>query len=42
MRHYEAENPLWDVVKAADLQCMEEISRREVTHNTGNMSKLIE
>ena len=36
------ENPLLQVVKHADLHCMEEVGLREVAHNTGNMSKHIE
>ena len=34
--------PLLEVVKHADLHCMEEVGLLEVTHNTGNMSKHFE
>jgi hypothetical protein len=33
---------LEEEVKHADLHCMEEVGRREVAHDTGNMSKHIE
>jgi hypothetical protein len=33
------ENPILQVVKHADLHCMEEVGLREVTHKRGNMSK---
>jgi hypothetical protein len=36
------ENPLLEMVKHADLHCMEEVGLREVTHNTWNMSKHVE
>jgi hypothetical protein len=36
------ENPLLEVVKHADLHCMEEVGLREIPHNTGNMSKHVE
>jgi len=36
------ENPHLEVVKHADLHCMEEVGLREVAHNTGNMSKHVE
>jgi len=39
MRLHEVENPLLEVIKHADLHCMEEVGPREITHNTGNMSK---
>jgi len=39
---HELENPLMEVVKHTDLQCMEEVWRWEVPHNPGNMSKLVE
>ena len=39
---HEVENPLLEVVKHADLHCMEEVRLREVAHNTGNMSKHVE
>jgi len=39
VRLHEVETPLLEVVKHADLHCMEEVGLREVAHNTGNMSK---
>ena len=39
---HEVENPLLEVVKQANLHCMDEDRLREVTHNTRNMSKHIE
>jgi len=36
------ENLLREVIKHGDLQWMEEVGGREVTHNTGTMSKLVE
>jgi hypothetical protein len=42
MRLHEVENPLLEVVMNADLHCMEEVGLREVSHNTGNMSKHVE
>ena len=42
MHLHEGENPLLQVVKHADPHCMEEVGLREVTHNTGNMSKQVE
>ena len=42
MRLHEVENPLLEVVKHADLHCMEEVRLREVAHNSGNMSKHVE
>ena len=39
---HEVENPLLEVVKHADLHCMEEVGLRETAHNTGNMSKQVE
>jgi hypothetical protein len=36
------DNPLLQVVKHADLHCMEEVGHREVAHDTGNMSKHVE
>ena len=41
MSHHEVENPLLEVIKHADLHCMEEVGLREVAHDTGNMSKHI-
>jgi hypothetical protein len=42
VRLHEVENPLLEVVKHADLHCMEEVGLREVAHDTGNMSTHIE
>ena len=42
MHLLEVENPLPEVVKHADLHCMEEVGYGEVGHNTGNMSKQVE
>ena len=42
MHLHEGENRLLQVVKHADPHCMEEVGLREVTHNTGNMSKQVE
>ena len=42
MRLHEVDNPLLEVVKHADLHCMEEVGCRVVAHNAGNMSKHIE
>jgi len=42
MRLHEVENTLLEVVKHADLHCMEEVGLREVAHNTGNMSNHVE
>jgi len=39
---HEVENPTLEVVNHADLHCMEEVGLREVTRNTGNMSKHVE
>jgi hypothetical protein len=39
---HEVENPLLEVIKHADLQCMEEVGLREVAHNTGNLLKHVE
>jgi len=36
------ENPLLEVVKHANLHCMEEVGLTEVAHNTGNVSKHVE
>jgi hypothetical protein len=36
------ENPLLEVVKHAELHCMEEVGLQEVPHDTGNMSKHVE
>ena len=42
MYHHVVENPLLEVVKRADMHCMEEVGPREVAHNTGNISKHVE
>jgi len=39
---HDMENPLLEVVKHADLHCMEKIRLREDSHDTGNMSKHVE
>jgi len=39
VRLHELENLLLEVIKHADLHCMEEVGLREVAHDTGNMSK---
>jgi hypothetical protein len=39
VRLHEVENSLLEVVKHAYMHCMEEVGLREVTHDTGNMSK---
>jgi hypothetical protein len=39
VRLHEVENPLLEMVKHADLHCMEEVGLWEVAHYTGNMSK---
>jgi len=36
------EIPLLELLKDADLHCMEEVGLREVAHNTGNVSKHID
>jgi len=36
---HEVENTLLEVIKHADLHCMEEVGLWEFTHDTGNMSK---
>jgi hypothetical protein len=42
VRLHEVENLLLEVVKRADLHCMEQVGLREVAHDTGNMSKCVE
>jgi len=42
VRFHEVENPLLEVIKHADLHCMEEVGLREVAHDTGNMLKHVE
>jgi hypothetical protein len=39
---HEAENPLLQVVRHADLHGMEDVGVREADHDTGNMSKHVE
>jgi hypothetical protein len=39
---HEVENGLLEGVKDANLHCLEEVGLREVTHDTGNLSKLIQ
>jgi len=41
-RLYEVENPLLEVVKHVDLNCMEEVGLMEIAHNRGNVSKHVE
>jgi hypothetical protein len=41
MRQHEVENPLLEVVKHADLNCMEKVGLSAVAHDTGKMSKHI-
>jgi hypothetical protein len=36
------ENPLLEVVKHANLHCVEEVRLKEVTHGTANMLKHVE
>ena len=38
MRLRSVENPLLEVVKHADLNCMEDVGLGEVAYDTGNMS----
>ena len=42
MRLDEVENPHLEVVKHAELHCMEEVGLHEVAHDTGNMSTHVE
>jgi len=42
VRLHEVENPLLEVIKHANLHCMEEVGLWEVAHHTGNMSKHVE
>jgi hypothetical protein len=39
---HEVENPLLEVVKHADLHCIEKVRLREVAHNTQNKLKFVE
>ena len=41
VRLHEVENLLLEVVKHADLHCMEEVRLRVVAHHTGNVSKML-
>jgi len=42
VRLHDVEYPLLEVVKHANMRCMEEVGLREVAHNEGNMSKHVE
>jgi len=42
MRIHEVENPLLEVLKNADLHCMEKVGLREGADEAGNMSKDVE
>ena len=42
MHLHEVENRLLEVVKLANLHCMEEVGLREEAHDTENMSKHVE
>jgi hypothetical protein len=42
VRRHEVENPLLEQIKNADLHCTQEVGLREVTHDTGNLSKHVE
>jgi len=42
VRFHAVENPLLEVVKHADLHCMEEVGLWEIANNTGNISKHVE
>jgi hypothetical protein len=39
---HEVDNPLLEVVKQADLHCIEEVGLREVAHDAGKMSKHVQ
>jgi hypothetical protein len=39
---HQVDNPLLEVVKYADLRCMEEVGLRKIASNTGTMSKQVE
>jgi hypothetical protein len=41
MRLHEVKNPLLEVIKHADLHCMEEVGLQEVTHDTENLLKMV-
>jgi len=42
MRLHKLENPHLEVLKHSNQHCMEVVGLREVTHDTGNMSKVFE
>jgi hypothetical protein len=42
VRLHEVENPLLEVIKHANVHCMEEVRLQEVAHDKGDMSKHIE
>jgi hypothetical protein len=42
LRIHEVENPLLEVVKHADLHCMQEVGLTEVADDTVNMTKQVE
>jgi len=42
MRLHEVENPLLEVMKQANLHCIEEVGLQEVAHDTGYMSEHVE
>jgi len=42
VHHHDLEHPLLEVVNDEDLQCMEEVLLREVTHTTATLSKHVE
>jgi len=42
VRLHEVQNPLLEVIKYANLDCMEEVGVREVTHDIKNMLKHVE
>jgi hypothetical protein len=41
VRLHTVENPVQEMVKGADLNCMQEVGHREIPHNTGNMSDIV-
>jgi hypothetical protein len=42
MRIHEVEYPLLEVIKRANVHCMEEVGHRKISHDTGNLSTHIE
>jgi hypothetical protein len=42
VRLHEVENLILEVVKHANLHCIEEVGLREITENSGNLSKHVE